>query len=399
MRTLPSLTRGTVPRSLAALALLALGACATGGRGAPPPRMAVPALQTQVADLLDAEEPTPEFYRQRARLDGMGAELDEVLVRLAEDRETSAHVRANALRFLAERSAFGVLTLLRRALVMSDEDDVRLAAVEGLQRFAPDSVQAREALRAALGDAASRVRLTALQGLDVIDAAAIRDLLENEENPQVRQIGRQLLRIFEARGAPLLPDARGDLRSSGGDTVPQIVFHPTRRDPFGGPDVGALWVELPGSGLVPLAQDVEVVAGVVPAFFDRSGGAVVYEADRQILVRNLRSGQTWVVGPGIAPRVVPFTDRFVYLQEARGARRPTPTGGTELRYSVMSSTFSPSPPEAIGALTAISRPDRHRGASAARWMVISELRQGFVLRGLGVNPFILPGAGPPPPRS
>lgn len=392
-------TARPLTRTLAALGLLAVAACATGGRGAQPPRMAVPPLQLQVADLLDEDEPTPEYYRQRARLEGLGAELDEVLVRLAEDREASAHVRANALRFLAERSAFGVLTLLRRALLISDEDEVRLAAVAGLHRFAPDSVQAREALRSALGDPSARVRLTALQGLDVIDAAAIRDMLEEEEDPQIRLIGRQLLRIFETRGAPLVADARGDLRSGGGDTVPQIVFHPTRKDPFGGTDLGGLWVELPGSALVPLAQEVEVVAGVVPAFFNRGGTAVVYEAGREVLVRNLRTGQTWVVGPGIAPRVVPFTDRFVFLQEARGARRATPNDGTELHYTVMSSTFSPSPPEAIGALTVISRPDRHRGASPARWMVISELRQGFVLRGLGVNPFILPGAGPPAPRN
>ena len=375
-------------------ALLLASACVTGGMQ--PPRMAVPPLQARVADLLDIEEPTPAFYQQRARLEGLGTELDEILVRLAEDRESSPHVRANALRFLAERGSFGAITLLRRALLASDEDEVRQAAVTGLQRYAPDSVQARDALRAALGDPSRGVRLIALQSLDVIDADAIRTMLSEEADPQARVIARQLLRIFETRGAALERDARGDLRSSGGDTVPQIVFHPTDEVPFGGPLIGALWVELPGQVLVPLAQQVEVVADVVPAYLNRSGTAVVYEAEREIRVRDLRAGNSWVVGPGIAPRVVPFTDRFVFLQEARGARRDAPNGGTVLRYTVMSSTFSPSPPEAIGALEVISRPDRHRGASPARWMVISELRHAFVLRGLGVNPFILPGVGPDP---
>jgi hypothetical protein len=139
-------------------------------------------------------------------------------------------------------------------------------------------------------------------------------------------------------------------------------------------------VELPGGhALVPLAPRVEVVGDVVPAFFDPQRRVVVFEGDGQVQVRDLRSGVTRTVGPGIAPRPIPFTDRFVFLRPpARGA-----SGSGEVEFTVLRSTFAGTPPEPIGTLRATTL--------AARTVVVGEAADGFVLRGEGVVPFVLPG--------
>ncbi len=387
------------PRLTALAALVLLPGCALAGRGGPA-RQPLERLQIEVVELLDVAEPSPAYYRERARLEVMGSELDEVLIRLVENPDVDENIRANALTLLADRGAPGVVRLARRMLLSSAEDQVRAAAVTGLQRFAADSPQAKNALRAAVGDVSRGVRLVAVQGLDVEDAPLLRALLREEADAQVRLISRQLLTVFESRGAPLLEDERGDLRTSGADTVPRLVFHPVTRDREG-TSVGAVWVEMPNSTLVPVAQEVEVVANVVPAFFDPPREHVVVETGRTIQVRQLRSGATRSVGPGIAPRVIPFTDRFVYLLEDPARREESPNG-TVLEYRVMRASFTAGEPDEIGRMRALLRADRQRGASPARWMVVGELRQGWVLRGPGLSPFLLPGSadGPPlPPGS
>jgi hypothetical protein len=381
-------------RLLALPALVVLTGCFWGaaGTGPTPER-----LQARVTRVLDSETPSPAYYRERARLEVLGRELDEVLFRMIRDPAVPEHVRANAVTLLADRQAPGALTLLRRVLVSSADDEVRLAAVTGVQRFAEDSVQARNALRAAVGDPSRLVRLNALQGLDVEDADLLRALLAREEDPEVRLIARQLVTLFEGRGATLARNARGELRTAAADSAPQIVFHAENAAP-GAPQVGALWVEMSGRRLVPLAQDVEVVGEVVPAFFNAARTAVVFEAAREVRVRDLRTGETRVVGPGIAPRLLPFTDRFVFLQEVPSERQDT-TGGTSIVYRVVRAPFAGGPTDRLGLLSAVARPDRDRGASPARRMVVGELRQGFVLRAPGMAPFVLPPtpAEPSPP--
>ncbi|HEX8670693.1 MAG TPA: hypothetical protein VF710_02340, partial [Longimicrobium sp.] len=169
-------------------------------------------------------------------------------------------------------------------------------------------------------------------------------------------------------------------------------------DTAGGLRVGSLWVELPRARLVPLAQGVEVVESVVPAFLNSARTMVVYEAGRVIHVRDLRSGETRVVAPGIAPRPLPLTDRFVFLQEVPSERQDT-AGGTSLVYRVIRAPFAGGPTERLGLVSAVARPERHRGASPVRRMVVGELRQGFVLRAPGMAPFVLPpGPTEPPAR-
>ena len=377
-------------RVLALCGLAALGGCVLLG-GGDPARYGVRPRASQVARILDVDEPSPAFYRERARLEVMGPELDPVLVSLVEDRRSGENVRANALVLLADRRSPGTLALLRRQLDASPSDVVRAAAVLGLQRFIPDSAGARDALRAAATDPSARVRLNVLQRLDVEDAPLVRALLEREEQRQVRTIARQLLTLLEARGAPLVRDARGDLRTGGPDDAPQIVFHPRGADAENQVETGALWVEVPRGALVPLAPRVDVVAGVVPAFFDPQRAVVVYESDQQVVMRDLRSGETRTVGPGIAPRVVPFSDWFVYVRPLPGA------AGPDTAYAVMRASFAGGVPQEIGELRASARADVRGGASPVRWMVVGEARDGFVLRAPGMTPFVLPGPYEVPP--
>jgi hypothetical protein len=375
-------------------ALLASTGCASLLRRTPPPQYGFQKLVYDVNRILDVPDLDPAFYRKRARLEVMGPELDPALTELITNPSVKDVVRANAALLLADRRGFNAANLLRGVLLTNASDEVRVAAASGLQRFATDSPLVKQALRAALLDPSGRVRLAALQGMDVEDAAPIRGLLAREENGQVRVVASQLLTLFEARGAPLASDPRGDLRTWGDDTVPHIVFHPATGDEATRQKSGALWVELPGNrGLVPLAQTVEVVNDVVPAFFDPQRRVVVYESNRQVMVRDLATGTTRTVGPGIAPRPWPFTDAFIFLREVPNSRRARGTA-TEIEYTVLRAPFAGGDAEPVGSLRVTARGERFGGASPARTMVVGEAAEGFVLRGEDVEPFVLPGGAP-----
>ncbi|HET6230137.1 MAG TPA: hypothetical protein VFE05_08710 [Longimicrobiaceae bacterium] len=367
------------PLALLPVAAAWLAACGPPrhGRGPAPSR-----LETQVTRVLNTDAPDARFYRDRSQLESLGPELDAVLVSLLDDSRAKDAVRANAAILLADRRAPAAVPVLRRVVLNAGSAVVRSAAVVGLERLAPESAAAAVAVRGAILDRAPEVRLNVLQGLDVEDAPLVRALLKQEEDPQVKVVARQLLALLEARGAPLVADRTGDFRTAGSDSTPKIVFHPVRRDTLAHVDVGALWVEVQGKRLVPLAQEVEAVGGVIPAFFDTHGDAVVYEAEHQVRIRNLRTGATRVLGPGTAPRPVPFSDRFVFLQERTAERR-----GAVQTYDVVRASFAEAPLERLGQLQA--RTDAG-AASPVRSLVVGEARDGFVLRGVGVSTFLLP---------
>jgi hypothetical protein len=381
----------TLPR--AALALLGpallLGGCVLATSPSAP-GFGNPVLVQQVIRILDVDEPSPAFYRERARLEAMGAELDPILFALAGDASIDESVRANALVLLADRRPPGAMRFTRRELVVSPSDAVRSAAVQALQRFARDSIAARNAIRAAVGDPSPMVRLNVLQRLDVEDAPLVRAQLRREPDAQVRTIARQLLELLEARGAPLARDDRGDLRASVREGAPQLVFHPTWADRVAEVESGALWVELPGS-LVPLAQDVEVVGAVVPAFFDPARAMVVFETGREIRIRDLRTGETRVVGAGIAPRPIPFTPFFVFAREVPEGRVLDPEGNVIAMYHLFRAGFDGDLPIRVGGVEARIRSVRWGGASPVRTMVVGEAIDGFVLRAAGMSPVPLPG--------
>lgn len=370
-------------RWITAAAMASLPACATHRS---PEQPAPVQFFNEVRDMLAIGEPSPEYYRARTRLDGMGPEVDAVLVAIARDPEARPVARSNALMLLADRRSPAAIPVLRRALLSEEAEALRAAAVLALQRMAPDTPEAANLIRTAVGDPARTVRLNALQALDVADVDLIRSVLEEERDPDVRRVGVQLVSLAEARGAPLARDRRGALRTAGADGDPQVVFRPVSRDSIAGVAVGDMRIEVPNGPDIPLAPQAEVVAGVVPAFFSPDRAKVVYEAERQIRVVDLRSRDGIAFGDGVAPRPVPFSEDFVFLRLA--SESPRPDGSTELNYEVHRASFAGGS-EQIGELQALARPEQHANYSPVRWMVVGETPEGFVLRGEGIAPFKL----------
>jgi hypothetical protein len=378
-------SRGGRAAGLALVAsLLVLPACAHR----PPPPQEPLHFSHEVRRLLAADRSSMEYYDARARLEEMGPEVDAVLVSLARDPRSRPVPRSNALILLAERRSPAAIPVLGEVLLSEEVEMLRSAAVLGLQRLAPYSDSAASLVRSAVGDPARTVRLNALQALDIREVETIRQLLETETDSEVRTVAVQLVALAESRGAPLAADRRGALRTVGMERDPQIVFRPASAQ-HRGIALGDLRVELPNAPDMPLTPAAEVVGGVVPAFFSQDRARVVYEADRTIHVVDLATRESRSLGPGIAPRVIPFSRHFVFLREIPHLRREHEEG-TELQYEVFRASFEPGEAELIGSTSALARMTTFSNYSPVRWMVVGETRDGFALRGYGVAEFTLP---------
>lgn len=347
-------------------------------------------LAAEVRTVLGAERPSPEYHRVRSRLQEGGPEVDGVLVGLIQDTRARTEARADALVLLADRRSPVALPTLERALLY-DNERLRSAAVLGLNRLAGTSEMAVELIRRATYDRSRTVRMNALQSLDVRQIETIRAVLERESDPEVRRVGLQLVSLAESRGAALSPDRRGVLRTAAGEDEPQLVFRPFEIDSVADLARGDLRIELPSGRDIPLVASVQVMANVVPAFFSHDRSSVVVEDNGEIRVVNVGTRDGWSLGAGIAPRPIPFTHHFVFLREAEAGRTRTPVG-TEIVYDVYRAAFSGGDAEVIGTVRAVARPDRRGGESPVRWMAVSEVEEGFVLRGEGVETLALPPA-------
>ena len=374
----------------AAAAMVGLPACSAHRS---PEQPAPVHFAAEVRSMLAVSEPSPEFYRARSELDEMGPEVEAVLVAIARDPESRPVARSNALMLLAERRSPAAIPAIRRILLGGERESLRASAVLALQRMLPDVPEASNLIRTAVSDRSRTVRLNALQALDVGDVELIRRVLEDERDPDVRRVGLQLVALAEARGAPLERDRRGVFRTAADEADPQIVFRPVRSDTMAGLFAGDLRIELPTGPDIPLAPMAEVIAGVVPAFFSPDRGRVVYEVDREIRVVNLRSREHQSFGPGIAPRPIPFSDDFVFLRTVGSQVRDD--GTTALTYDVRRASFGGGS-ESIGELQALARAERFGNYSPARWMVVGESPEGWVLRGDGISTFKLPSGGVSP---
>lgn len=347
-------------------------------------------LAAEVRSVLGSTNwPSPEYQRARTRFQEMGPEVDPILVVLIEDVRARVDARAEALVLLAERGSPLALPILSRALGYENEH-LRSAAVIGLSRLAPNSDDALELIRAATRDRARLVRLNALQALDIREVETIRTLLEREADPEVRQVAIQLVSLAEARGARLSPDRRGTLRTAGDIDQPQIVFRPFTNDSIAEVATGDLRLELPEGRDIPLAASARVVGNVVPAFFAPDRSAVVFEDGGLIRIVDIDSRAFRELGPGIAPRLIPFTQSFVFLREKPGIRRFSPAG-SEVRYDVYRSSFIGEEIELIGELRGWVHDDRHGGEAPVRWMVVGDAGESFMLHGEGLEPFPIPG--------
>jgi hypothetical protein len=357
--------------------LLSLGACSLR-----PPTIPVPGpveLTSRVRSLLSTDDRSPtEYRRARVELEQLGPQVDNVLLELAHDRRARPVARANALILLAERRVEGALAALRWALLTDDDELVRSAAVMGLYRLVPDYPEAANAIRSAVADPSPNVRLNALQALDVVDIQTIRSLLRVEPEPAVRVVAQQLLMMAEARGAPLVIE-EGVYRSAARDWEPRLIYRPWSFDENFEFAVGALGVELIDGRVIPLASDVELARGVLPAFFNLERTAVVIEAARIIHIRDFERREAIYVGHGIAPRPIPLSDEFLFLRELAEERFESDEG-TELAYEIVKSDFNGLAPERLGSFRVLARPEQTGYLSPVRWMTIGESMEGWALR-------------------
>jgi len=124
-----------------------------------------------------------------------------------------------------------------------------------------------------------------------------------------------------------------------------------------------------------------MMGGIVPAFFSPDRAQVVFESNSEVLVMDIPSRRVRSLGPGIAPRVVPFSNHFVFLREIS---RNSATGGrSEVGYGVLAADFAGGEAAPVGEL-------RATGEASVRRMVVAEVPEGFVLRGEGIRTFALP---------
>lgn len=344
-----------------------------------------------------AMEPGP------AQVDSVGAyagrvpfDVADTLAMIAEDPAIHPLLRANATLLIARRKDVAHFIIFR-PLLEADDPRIRLAVVMGIQEFLPAlPVETLSVLRVALRDPEPAVQARALEAMTDRDVDALRAYLETDPRPELRSVAEGLIAAGERRGAPLVPQANGTLVRTGpqGD---RLIYTPTSDWPGEDLSAGTLTLETADGRTLELGQRIEVARNVVPAFFSADGSRVVLERDRSIHVFDTESGATRTVGPGIAPRPLPFTESFVYAVPVQDMRTEV-RGETRTEYDLRMASFDGSTgPESVETIRAVMSFGVSGGASPLRWMRVTEEGGFFSLRGEGMDPVPLPdpfgGAG------
>ncbi|HUH14059.1 MAG TPA: HEAT repeat domain-containing protein [Longimicrobiales bacterium] len=385
------------PRSLALVAAAALIATACGGRAlspAPPaPAPTAELAEPELTRLLDAELLTPEREARVRDMDAAANPLPPRLARLSADSAAPAFARGNALLMLGELRAVGALPAFSMAL-RSGDVNVRAAAATGLEGFlgiAP--AEATRLLRVALRDEDPWVQARALQSLGPREPGILRAYIPLAPDDDLRAIARSLLQLAEERGAPLSEEMAAGVavpdrlvrETSGGRT---LIFRTERAWQSWGAAEGRLLLVGPGGDTVRVADGVEAVAGVVPAFFSPDERWLVYEAGREIRVLDTRSGADRAVAAGMAPRPLPFSERFLYLRPMDTAAGQG--GETSMEFAVLAAPFAGGEAERLGALRARLSLQRFGNYAPVRWMRVEQEGERFFLAGEGIERFPLP---------
>jgi hypothetical protein len=318
----------------------------------------------------------------------MAAAVDN-LAEAAEDVHAPASVRVNAIMALAQRRSGAYLPVFR-ALIDDEDVRVRATAVAAMREFVQTHpYEAGRLARVALDDSEPDVQAQALQIVGDDDLDLLRSYVPRAANDDLRDVARDLIRVAEERGAPLVRDSVTGALQRETFTGYTVTFMPRQGWAQWDAAYGAVTIAR-GSTVIATIDGVEAVARVLPVFFSADGRFAVYERDRTIVVRTLESGAERVLGPGIAPRVRPFTDEFVYLRQASPAEEAREQ--TRLRYDVVNAYFDDvaGQPRVLGTTIATATFDRHGNYSPVRWMRIEERVGNFYLRAERMDMVTLP---------
>lgn len=316
--------------------------------------------------------------------------VGDTLSVVAEDPSIHPLLRANAALLIGRRRDVRHFIVLK-PLLDADDPRIRLAVVAAAQEFLPVMTdESLSVLRAALQDPESAVQVRALEAIGDRDAAALRSYLAGTPPTQLAAVAEGLLMAAEQRGAPLEPAADGSLGKTGpGDH--RLVYR--RRQVWPGSDLSAGTLELvmPDGRTIVLGDSVEVARNVVPAFFSADGEHIVFEESRTIRVHHTASGETEIVGSGLAPRPLPFTEEFVFavpLEQSTTEVR----GQTRTTYALRTSPFAAPTDdrEPFGEVTVVSSYGVTGGASPVRWMHVVEDGGRLSLQGENVELAPLP---------
>lgn len=311
-----------------------------------------------------------------------------LLAEAATDSAAPPTVRANALHVLARRRAELQLPVFRSAL---DDPDprVRATAVASMREFLEvRPLDALQLARRGLRDADAQVQAQALAIIGQRDVPLLRDYITRAADEELRRIASDLVSTAEERGAPLAGDSTSGRLSRVTSHGHTIEFAPQRHWPAWDAALGTVTITADGRSFT--VDSVEAVRHVIPFFVSPDGTRAVYERARQIHVLDLRTGAVEHVGPGIAPRVRPFTSEFVYFREMED-RRHEVRERTQLLYDVVTGTFGGG--EAAGSLGTLNSSVSHAVAgsfSPVRWIVVEERSGEYYLTADETQPFPLP---------
>lgn len=351
----------------------------------PSPKPVVWTKDAELAPVLTAPELTKVQMAKVDTLASLLPDFDDRLQAAVVDTTNPPLVRTNAILLIADRRAGGQVEAFLSALEANDED-VRAAAVVGLRNYFGVSSTV-DLLKGALRDPSPLVQARALESLADRDPDILREYIANARNAELKAIAQDLIAAAESRGAPLVPvDTLGTLRRSIGDDI-VLTYSPVTRWRSHSASLGSLTLTIGKTPPIKLADSVEVVRNVLPAFFSGDAKHVVYESNRNIYVRDVDARTTRRVGPGIAPRVLPFTNTFVYAQEKRRTDNPQ---GAGITYDLFRTTFTEGESTPIGEAGAHAQTIVAGGFSPLRWARIIEQDGHFVLVGESLDEFRLP---------
>lgn len=369
------------------IALVAVAAAASWGCRSPEPQPVTPTTPAERLEAILASEITLRqdsqyvaFYEEQGH-----AELMLLLPPLALDSTAPPLARANAVLRMGQLPMPDWDTYAR---TIEDRDPrVRGATLGVVGALAlRDPQRSIPILARGLVDPEIAIQAKALQELRDRDLDLLRFYIESGPAPELRAIALQTLRSAQSWGAPLAPEDDGSMRRTTPAGV-EIVFRPDRTWPDWELALGSVTVTPAGGSPRLLGDSIEVMSTIIPVVGDATGRYVAVERNRRITIHDLERNATSDVGPGIAPRPMPFSEDFFFFREVR--RRDAPDA-VQITYELVRTPFGGGEPVPFDSVVLTLRPDQRGYMSPARWARVIDIGRRFVIDTDGLRNHPLP---------